>query len=217
MTSPLVIRWCARLVRVAVLLVLGTTLAAQAAPMPNASRRVSITAREQPINAFLQDLFAAVDVPAVISPNLGGAVNGSFAGPADKVLRDVSRVYNLISYYDGSVMHVVPASDLVRRTFAAAPATSERVMREAYELGLPDGRNTITRSGDGSMLAVGTKRFVEQLDEMVRVASVPPAALAPSAGTTDYRVFYLRYAWAQDTTMTVGGRQITLPGVASIL
>ena len=118
MISPLVIRWCARLVRVAVLLVLGTTLAAQAAPMPNASRRVSITAREQPINAFLQDLFAAVDVPAVISPNLGGAVNGSFAGPADKVLRDVSRVYNLISYYDGSVMHVVPASDLVRRTFA---------------------------------------------------------------------------------------------------
>ncbi len=33
----------------------------------------------------------------------------------------------------------------------------------------------------------------------------------------DFRVFYLRYAWAQDTTMAVGGRQVVIPGVASIL
>ena len=32
--------------------------------LPNATRNVSITAREQPIAAFLQDLFAAIDVPA---------------------------------------------------------------------------------------------------------------------------------------------------------
>jgi type III secretion protein C len=33
----------------------------------------------------------------------------------------------------------------------------------------------------------------------------------------DFRVFYLRYAWAQDTTMNLGGRQLVVPGVASIL
>ncbi len=218
MNPPLITRWCARLVRGAAAVALGASLAAQAAPMPNASRQVSITAREQPVTAFLQDLFAAVDVPAAISPNLGGAVNGTFTGPAEKVLRDVSRVYNLISYYDGSVMHVVPASDLVRRTFTASSATSERLLREATELGLPDARNTLRRSSDGSMLAVGTKRFVDQLDDMLRAAqAVPAAAPAPNAGTADFRVFYLRYAWAQDVTMTFGGRQVTLPGVASIL
>jgi type III secretion protein C len=31
------------------------------------------------------------------------------------------------------------------------------------------------------------------------------------------RVFYLRYAWAQDVTMTVAGRPVFVPGVASIL
>ena len=90
--------------------------------MPNAGRPVTITAREQPIGAFLQDLFATMDVPAAISPALTGNVNGSFSGPADKVLRDVSRVYNLITYFDGAVMHVVPTSELARRTYAVAPA-----------------------------------------------------------------------------------------------
>jgi type III secretion protein C len=208
----------AALGRVVVAVALVAALAAQAAPMPNASRQVSITAREQPINAFLQDLFAAVDVPAAIAPNLGAAVNGSFVGSAEKVLRDVSRVYNLVSYYDGSVMHVVPASALVRRSFAATPAASDRMLREVNELGLPDTRNTLRRSGDGSLLAVGTQRFVEQLDDMLRAAqAVPPAAPVAPAGSADFRVFYLRYAWAHDVTMTVGGRQVTLPGVASIL
>ena len=169
-------RFAARLVaRCLAALALGTALVVQAAPMPNALRQVSITAREQPIAAFLQDLFAAVDVPASISPNLAGSVNGAFSGPAEKVLRDVSRVYNLVSYYDGSVMHVEPAGNVVRRTFATAPAVSDRLLREATELGLPDARNTLRRSTDGNMLAVGTKRFIEQLDDMVRAAQAVPS------------------------------------------
>ena len=83
----------ASLARFVVALLLGATMAAQAAPMPNAMRQVSITAREQPIGAFLQDLFAAIDVPASVGANLPGSVNGSFVGPAEKVLRDVARVY----------------------------------------------------------------------------------------------------------------------------
>jgi type III secretion protein C len=197
------------------LVVLGA--AAQAGPLPNGQRKVSITAREQPIGAFLQDVAAAVDVPVAVAPGLAGAVNGSFSGPADKVLKDVARVYNLVTYFDGAVLHVVPASDLVRKSFSAAPATAERLLREAGEQGLPDARNTLRRGGDGQLLAVGTRRFVEQVDEMVRAAQAAPATAAPNAGAMDFRVFYLRYAWAQDQTMTFSGRQVVLPGVASIL
>jgi len=190
---------------------------AHAAPVPNAQRQVSITAREQPVAAFLHDLFAAVDVPATIAPGLTGTVNGTFTGPAERVLRDISRVYNLIPYFDGTVMHVVPASELVRRTYTVAPAVAERMLREASDLGLPDARNTLRRSGEGSMLAVGTRRFVEQVDELAQATQEAPRAAAPNAGTVDFRVFYLRYGWAQDMTMTMGGRQIVIPGVASIL
>ncbi len=197
-----------------------TATAAQAAQMPNATRKVSITAREQPIAAFLQDLFAAVDVPASISPNLTGTVNGTFAGSAERVLRDVARVYNLIAYYDGAAMQVVPASDLVRRSYAVTSAEADRVLREVAELDLTDARNTLRRSSDGSMLAVGTRRFVEQVDDLMRARQVQQQAQqapAQSSGAADFRVFYLRYAWAQDVTMSIGGRQLVVPGVASIL
>jgi type III secretion protein C len=200
---------------VAVLLAFGT--AAHAGPLPNGQRPVSITAREQPIAAFLQNLFAAVDVPVVLGQGLSGSVNGTFSGPADKVLRDVARVYSLVTYFDGAVMHVVPASELQRKSFNAAPAVAERLLREAGEQGLPDARNTLRRGGEGQLLAVGTRRFVEQVDEMVRAAQAAPAAAAPNAGAMDFRVFYLRYAWAQDQTMNFSGRQVVLPGVASIL
>jgi len=189
---------------------------AWAGAMPNAGRPVTITAREQPIGAFLQDLLATMDVPAAISPALAGNVNGSFSGPAEKVLRDVARVYNLITYYDGAVMHVVPTAEQARRTYAVAPALSDRVMREVADLGLTDGRNTLRRSGEGNMVATGARRFVEQVDEMLRAGQTQEAA-PPPAGAADFRVFYLRYAWAQDVSLTVGGRQVVVPGVASIL
>ncbi len=207
----------ARLCRCALATLMIVVSAAHAGPLPNGQRKVSITAREQPIGAFLQDLAAAVDVPLALAPGLAGTVNGSFSGPADKVLRDVARVYNLVSYFDGAVLHVVPASGLQRKSFSAAPAAAERLLREAGEQGLPDARNTLRRGGEGQLLAVGTKRFVEQVDEMVRAAQVAPAAAAPNAGAMDFRVFYLRYAWAQDQTMTFSGRQVVLPGVASIV
>lgn len=201
----------------AAMAMLAATGAALAAPMPNAGRAVSITAREQPIGLFLQNLFSQVDVPAAISADLKGNVNGSFVGPADKVLRDVSRVYNLITYFDGAVMHVVPSSDLAQRTFALAPAAGDRLLRSVNELGLADARNYLTRTSDGNMFARGTRRFVEQLDELLRASQAQQAAPTHNAGVADFRVFYLRYAWAQDTTMTVGGRQVVIPGVASIL
>ncbi len=193
--------------------------AVAAAPMPNASRPVSITAREQPVAAFLQNLFASVDVPASVSPQLAGTVNGSFSGPAERVLRDVSRVYNLVTYFDGAVMHVVPAGELVTKTFSAPGPVSERLLREAQDLGLPDGRNTLRTTVNGNVVAVGTKRFMEQLEELVKASQSAQsvAAAPPPPGALDFRVFYLRYAWAQDTTMNLGGRQVVVPGVASIL
>lgn len=194
--------------------------AAQAGPLPNGQRVVSLTAREQPIGAFLQDLLARAGVPAVIAPNLAGAVNGKFQMPAAQVLGEMARLYNLVPYYDGAVMHVVPAADMTQRSYQLPLAASDRVLREAQERGLPDLRNTLLRSSEGSLVAAGTRRFVEQVDELVQAAraSTPAAVAAPGDGrSADFRVFYLRYAWAQDTTLQIANRQVVVPGVASIL
>jgi len=201
----------------AAMVMLAASNAALAGPMPNGGRNVSITAREQPLGVFLQNLFASIDVPAAISADLKANVNGTFVGPADKVLRDVARVYSLITYFDGAVMHVVPSNDLTQRTFALNASSGDRLLRSVNELGLPDARNYLTRTSDGNMFARGTRRFVEQIDELLRAAQAQQVAPNPNSGVADFRVFYLRYAWAQDTTMAIGGRQVVIPGVASIL
>ena len=64
--------------RVLWVLLLWLTGAAQAVPIAFADRQVQLTAREQPIGLFLQDLFGLVDLPVLVSPSVKGAVNGSF-------------------------------------------------------------------------------------------------------------------------------------------
>ena len=189
---------------------------AVAAPMPNASQRVSITARELPIAAFLQNLFSQVNVPLVVSANVQGQVNATFAAPAEQVLRDIARIYNLVPYYDGVSMHIISAGEMVQRTLATGASNSERILNAVTELGLTDAKNTLRRTSDGNLIAVGVPRFVAQIDELVRAREAQQQA-RPSANTADFRVFYLRYAWAQDVTMNLGGRQIVIPGVASTL
>ncbi len=67
------------------------------------------------------------------------------------------------------------------------------------------------------MIVVGAPRFVEQVDELVRAAQARQSPQNQPGAAADFRVFYLRYAWAHDVTMTIGGRQIVVPGVASTL
>ncbi|MED5621610.1 type III secretion system outer membrane ring subunit SctC [Ideonella sp. BN130291] len=192
---------------------LASALGASAAPIPFDDRNLSLTAREQPIASFLQDLFGQLDLPVSVSPSVKGQVSGSFSGPAQKVLRDVSRSFGLVTYFDGSVVHVVSAGDITSRTLNVTPKVGERVQRAVQEARLTDARNTLRLSRDGSLVATGTRRFIEQVEEFHRSAQAANA-VSPPLG---FRVFYLRYAWAQDVSVAFGGRQVVVPGVASIL
>jgi type III secretion protein C len=204
-------------------LLLAQALPLSAAPLPEGLRSLKLEARDQPIEQFLQGLFSGSDIPVVVN-GVQGQVNGRFEGTPAKLLRDLSRAYNLLSYYDGGVLYIAPAGDTQTRSYLLTPAAAAQVQRAAQALQLPDARNTLKFGGDGALLAVGAKRFVQQVDELVRQVRPTSAAAAVNAWAPvqqqplpDYRIFYLRYAWAQDVPMSFGGQQTTLPGVASIL
>lgn len=205
-------------------LLLAQALPLAAAPLPDGLRPLKLEARDQPIEQFLQSLFSGSDIPVVVT-GVQGQVNGRFEGSPPKLLRDLSRAYNLLSYYDGGVLYIAPASDTQTRSYLLAPAASAQVQRAAQALQLTDARNTLKAGDDGALLAVGAKRFVQQVDELVRQVRPGATALAVNSWAPpaqqqplpDYRIFHLRYAWAQDVPMSFGGQQTTLPGVASIL
>jgi type III secretion protein C len=194
------------------LLALGA-VRVHAMPIPFAEREVQLTAREQPIAAFLQDLFGRIDVPVSVSPTVKGAVNGNFSGPAERTWRNIARAFNLVEYYDGNVLYVYSPADMATRTLPIAPSASARVQRTVTEMRLPDQRNTVRTTREGTLIVSGTRRFIEQVEEIARATMVSERTGAPAG----FKVFYLRYAWAQDVNIAFGGRQVVLPGVASIV
>lgn len=201
---------------------------AHAGEPPGINRKVTLMAREQPLAAFLQQLFAGIEVPVSVSPSAQGVVNGRFEGTVQTVLRDISRSFSLSAYFDGAAMHLYPASEIGTRTYATDAAQAKRIHRTATELGLPDARNTLRSTQGGTLVAIGGPRFLQQMDDLVRADATQSAGAAgrssltaggaPSApNTVGFRVFYLKHAWAQDTRLAFGGRQVVIPGVASVL
>ncbi len=198
---------------------------ATAAAPPFGASTVNITAREEPIGAFLQDLFSQAGLTVVLSPDLKGTVNGAFTGPASRVYGGITRAFNLLTYYDGVAVYVYPSAEVSTRAVNADVADAPKIEASLRSLGLPDTQNQV-RVSNRMLVATGSRRFLDQVDEIAHsngptageaggygARSAPPAR----AAALQYRVYYLRYAWAEDVTVTFSGRQVTLPGVASIL
>jgi len=186
-----------------------------AAPVPNFDKTVSLTAREQPVIVFMQELFGQIDVPVIVDSRVDGNINGRFSDlPAKDVFADVGRSFGLVVYYDGAVAHVYTANNIAQRFLATPKHITNRILKSAYDLRLTDEQNQLRSANGGGLVIRGTKRFIEQVEELVYAAKSNKEFYQPPLS---FKVFYLKYAWAQDVTMTFGGRQVTIPGVASTL
>ncbi|PZN94074.1 MAG: EscC/YscC/HrcC family type III secretion system outer membrane ring protein [Alphaproteobacteria bacterium] len=198
------------------------SLADSALALPAGDVPVSITAREQPIALFLRDLFAQAGQPAIVEPGLTGTVSGTFTGRSDKVFGTIAKAFALIASYDGAAIHVYPATALTSRRLRANPADARRVAEDAADLGLTDGANRIRRIG-GGLVATGTPGFIASVAELAGEASTASTGggyrpdRAARLARQEFRVFYLRYARAEDTSVFAGGREVRIPGMASIL
>ncbi|MGB3723658.1 MAG: type III secretion system outer membrane ring subunit SctC [Pacificimonas sp.] len=200
-------------------------LPAEAARVPAGDRAVELSAREQPVGAFLSSLFGRIGVPVAVSPGVAGAVNGRFDGEVQEIADDIASAYNLALYYDGAVMHVYSSRNISTRSFPAG-SNGNAIRSAARELGLPDDLNRLRTTRGGLLVASGTPRFLDQISELADAVGSVRDEQTPRAGipipTNDpvplaFRVFPLKYGWAHDVTMRVGDRETTVPGIASIL
>ncbi|MCZ8075356.1 MAG: type III secretion system outer membrane ring subunit SctC [Paucibacter sp.] len=191
---------------------------AQAVPWPVGERLVTLSAREQGLDAFLEDLFAQVEAPVALSAGVRGQVNGRFSQmPAQQLLREIARAYKLLVFHDGNTTHIASAREAQQRSFNLNALAAQKLLRSAEELQLVDAQNSLRRSADGAIQARGHAAFIEMVAELARALDPAQAPAKPSVGREDFRVYYLRYAWAQDVNMAMAGRSLTVPGVASIL
>lgn len=200
------------------LLMMGSLYASavDAAPIPFKSGNVSYKPQEQPLVDFLQEFFADQGLAVVVSQQLrsqGGTVNGPRAGSPAKVFRSIATSNDLIAYYDGSAVYVYLARERTTRYATLPPQRVEDFAGAFSKMKLGDASNTFTATtGNGLVMVTGAPRFVEQAQQLADAIN----GQVPSPATV-FKYYPLRYAWAADTTMTVGNRQITVPGVASLL
>ncbi|MEP7042837.1 MAG: type III secretion system outer membrane ring subunit SctC [Dokdonella sp.] len=189
---------------------------AHAASIPFKRGEVKYPLQERPLVDFLQEFFADQGLSVVISGQLrarGGSISGQRAGSPQKVFASIAGSNDLISYYDGSAVYLYLSQERTTRYANLPPARVEDFVGAFQKMKLGDDGNSFSAtSGNGLVMITGTPRFVEQVQQLADAVN----GQGPSNATV-FKYYKLRYAWAADTTMTIGNRQQTVPGVATLL
>ncbi|RUL79059.1 type III secretion system outer membrane ring subunit SctC [Dyella choica] len=202
------------------LLVLGLTLCAttlSATPIPFKKGVVEIHA-DKSLHEFLPDFFHDQGLEVVMSPQVAarsGTLNGDFKGGYAQVWRKLADSNGLFGYWDGSAVYVYLNTE--RQTdYTSVPLPVEQQFLAA----MASVNWSDAASGDiwrlepstGLVMITGSRRFIEQVKQMAQTI----AGLGQNPSLR-FKMYPLKYAWASDTTITIGNRQVNVPGVASVL
>ncbi|HEV2679007.1 MAG TPA: type III secretion system outer membrane ring subunit SctC [Rhodanobacter sp.] len=201
----------------ALVVLLFSTAVVEASSIPFKRGTTEIQS-DKTLHEILPDFFHDQGLEVVLSSQVAarsGTINGNFKGTYAQVWRRIADSNNLLAYWDGSAVYVYLDSERqtdystiplpVEQQFLAAMASvnwADTATGNIWKLEPSTGLVTIT----------GTKRFAEQVKQMAQTIS----GLGQNP-TSRFKFYPLKYAWASDTTMTIGNRQVTIPGVASVL
>ena len=193
---------------------------AEAAPIPFSVEKVSYDLQGETLKGFLQRFFDDLGIAVTLSPAVqeeSGTLNGPRSGMAAAVFKSIADSNGLVAYYDGSVAFIYKTRELSSRYFEIDPARVEAFREATIGFGLPDANDSLQiKASTGVVTAKGTPRFLDQLAQLsTALVRRPRTAAAPQH--TTLRFFSLKYAWAADTTFTVGNQRTVVPGVATIL
>jgi type III secretion protein C len=182
---------------------------------------VTLQAQQKPLADFLRDLFNAAGMRALPSDAVQGRISGRFSDPPRKIFDDIVKAYDLLPYYDGTVMHVSAAREMTSKTLRVAPDDMTRVSRALARSKLEGRHQSVQLSPEEGLIKVrGAPEFVTDIQELVGGERRPAPAAQPTAQTGGrfvFRSFTLKYASAADQTSYQNGQEIRIPGVVSLL
>ncbi len=219
--NRILVRWCSRprwlcvAVGVACVLALpGFALVREVPFSRNAPSHYELSG--EPLSAFLERFFADNGLRVVMSKALqedARTLNGIRDGKPSIILASIINSNNLVSFYDGNLVHVALAAESVHRVLAV-PSGRSRVLRASLQrLQLADRQNHWqVNDRDGILEVGGHPRFV---DQVLQWASALSAKDDPEMVMFQY--FPLQHAWASDRVFSIGGREVTVTGIANIL
>jgi type III secretion protein C len=165
------------------------------------------------IREILQNIVSRQGMSLVLSPEVNGKFSRAGKFKTRELFDQIIRDFSLLPYFDGSVTYIYAAQEVQSRTFALSPDSVAKVIGTMSQMRITDSRNTFrVNNNDGILFVSGAPRYVADVAELVR-ATQSLATNSPAV----IRFFPLKYAWANDETITFNNREIVVPGVASTL
>jgi len=175
----------------------------------------SYTAKGKKLEEFLREFGASQGLMVVVDKQVQGTVNGKFNLLPGSLMDLMAASYGFVWYAEGNVLYVSPASDVRSELVRLSTANVARLRQALEQLDIPDRRFPIVYdSRHNTALVSGPSRYVELVAQTARSVDRNDNVVGSTAVV---RVLPLRYAWAGDHTYTQGGREQTIPGVASVL
>lgn len=202
----------ARFVMAAMLCCAGA--GAQAAELRWRTGVFSYQAQNKPLKDFLREFAASQGITVVVAPEVEGTVSGRFRLTPSSMLEMMTATHGLIWYYDGNVLFIYPASEVASQLVRLNTAPVARLREALDRMGIEDPRYPIVYDArQNTAFVSGPKRYVDLVLQSARAVDENEG----SSLSTDIRVFPLKYAWAADFVFTQGGREYSVPGIASVL
>ncbi|WP_199153191.1 EscC/YscC/HrcC family type III secretion system outer membrane ring protein [Chromobacterium sp. ASV23] len=191
---------------------------AAAQPIPWRGQPFFVSSRNTPLASVLKDLGANYGLPVVVSPKITEAYAGALRDqPKGKALAELSRLYQLLPYYDGNSLYVYKAQEVDQALLAPAYVGADQLSRLIGQSGLLDGAacrlhavgasNSLQVSGVPVCLS-RVSALAKQLDEQ---------NLNQEQNKETVAIYPLKYASAADTSYSYRSQTVTVPGVVSVL
>ncbi len=171
-----------------------------------------------PLKQLLSDFGSNFNVPVIVSDAVNDVFIGEITGePPQKIVQRLSGLFNLVSYYDGDVLHIYKAKEISLAVVTTQYLQPEAVYDYLLSRGALANKSCVFRQvGDFQAFEVqGVPACVNRITNLVN--EVDSKARIRATNTEVIQIFPLQYASAIDSTYEYRQQKVVVPGVVSVL
>lgn len=173
----------------------------------------SYYAEQQDINTVLMHFAKSQNFTAIISPQIEGKISGRFdnINPND-FLNSMHSAFHVTYYHIDNTLYFYNSNEFTQSYLSPQAMTARQMyslLKDAHVFS-PDLMPTMTKNSS-IILVQGPQSYI---DKILQAAS---SFEQIQMQQTVMKVFPLKYAWADDITISSMDKDITIPGIATIL
>ncbi len=173
----------------------------------------SYYADSQELSTVLTNFARTEGYSAAFTPSVSGKVSGRFSKVApEKFLKGMQDAFDVNWYVMGRTVHFYNAAESQRIFITPRAGNTAQLFDTLRQSGVFSPQLPARLSSSGDVISIsGPPEYLTQIRNAVS------AFEASQMDQIVMRVFPLKYAWADDQTVTSMDKTVTVPGVAAIL